>query len=370
MSSRPRPTDPGHYLFERYREGSHARWPLRTYYLLRPLVPRRLQLAARRAYARRQGRRTFPGWPIEDVLVEQQYADLRRQLSDHGPRGVPIVNFWPEGRRFAFVLTHDVEGPGGVENIGAVREVEQRHGLVSSWNFCAEEYPIPDGVFANLRAAGCEIGLHGIDHQGKLFSSRARFEANLPKIHRYLREWDAAGFRSPALHRNADWMPELSCEYDSSYPDTDPYEPQPGGCCSIFPFFNGDLVELPVTLVQDHTLFEILRHRDIGVWTQKSDWIIRHHGLVNVIVHPDYMLKPERLALYDELLAFLTAQDGAWHALPRDVARWWRTRSGLRCEGQEDGVRIVGPGAEPATVAFAREEEGRMVIDRAQPAWR
>jgi peptidoglycan/xylan/chitin deacetylase (PgdA/CDA1 family) len=360
-------TDPSHYLFERYREGSHAPWQLRLYYRLRPLLPRSLQLAVRRVYSRRQRRRSFPRWPIEDVLVEQQYADLRRRLGDHDRRGVPIVNFWPEGRRFAFVLTHDVEGPRGVDNIGAVREVEERYGLASSWNFCAEQYPIPDGVFSRLRTAGCEIGLHGIDHQGRLFSSRARFEANLPKIHRYLREWNAVGFRSPALHRNADWMPELGCEYDSSFPDTDPFEPQPGGCCSILPFFNGDLVELPVTLAQDHTVFEILRHSDIGVWTQKSDWIIRHHGLVNVIVHPDYMLTPERLALYDELLAFLTAQDAGWPALPRDVARWWRTRSGLRCERQDDGVRINGPGAEQATVAYAREEGGRMVIDRAQP---
>ena len=61
-------------------------------------------------------------------------------------------------------------------------------------------------------------------------------------------------------HRNADWMPELGCLYDSSFPDTYPFEPQAGGCCSIFPFFLGDLVELPITLVQDHTMWEILRH--------------------------------------------------------------------------------------------------------------
>ena len=119
--------------------------------------------------------------------------------------------------------------------------------------------PDPGRHLRHIRAKGCEIGLHGIKHDCKLFESRASFEAELPKIHRYLREWQAVGFRSPATHRNADWMPELGCLYDSSFPDTDPFEPQGGGCCSIFPFFLGDLVELPITLVQDHTMLEILR---------------------------------------------------------------------------------------------------------------
>jgi hypothetical protein len=54
-------------------------------------------------------------------------------------------------------------------------------------------------------------------------------------------------------------MASLPFEYDSSYPDTDPFEPQPGGCCSWLPYFNGPLVELPITLPQDHTLFVIPR---------------------------------------------------------------------------------------------------------------
>jgi len=355
--------DDRHFLFERYKDPKEGSRRLRAYYRLRPLIPRPVQLAIRRAYAHRQARRSFPRWPIEDVLLERMYAELRERAAAHDSRGAPLVNFWPGEHTFAFVLTHDVEGPAGVENIDRVREVEAARGLVSSWNFCAEQYPIPDGVFERLRDAGCEIGLHGIDHRGHLFSSRASFEAALPKIHRYMREWDAVGFRSPALHRNADWMPELDCLYDSSFPDTDPYEPQPGGCCSIFPFFNGALVELPVTLAQDHTLFEILRHDDIGVWRTKVEWIARHHGLVNVIVHPDYMLTDERLALYAELLDLLVAHPGGWHALPREVAEWWRTREGLRVEGDT----VVGPGAERAGVVRARPEGEAMVIGP-QPA--
>lgn len=357
---------PDQLLFERYvdRDGDgRTAAVLRLYYELRPYIPRRMQLALRRMYARRQAQRTFPHWPIEPILVEHQHAEFRRRLPEHGDRGVPLVNFWPGAHRFAFVLTHDVEGPAGIDNIGRVLEVEQRHGCVSSWNFCAEEYPITDGTFELVRRAGGEIGLHGIDHKCKLFSSRDRFLRDLPAIQRYMREWDVVGFRSPALHRNADWMPELGCLYDSSYPDTDPFEPQPGGCCSIFPFFNGDLVELPVTLVQDHTLFDILQRKDIGPWKLKADWIADNHGLVNVIVHPDYMLSEERLALYEQLIVHLRALAGGWHALPRDVAAWWKYRAGLSVDTSRDGDAVIPAGGSwDACVAYARDSGGRLTF--------
>jgi peptidoglycan/xylan/chitin deacetylase (PgdA/CDA1 family) len=349
--------DPEHYLRERYAGHRDGQSPLvRAYYTLKPLLPRRLQLAMRRRYAQRQAQREFPRWPIEPILVEHMHARLARELADAGASALPIVNFWPDGKRFCAIVSHDVEGPAGIENIPRVLEVEERHGIVSSWNFVAEDYEIPGSAFPLLRDAGCEVGLHGIHHDGMLFRDRQHFEADLPKIHRYLDEWGAVGFRSPATHRNADWMPELGCLYDGSFPDTDPFEPQSGGCCSIHPYFLGDMVELPITLVQDHTLWEILGDDSTSLWEEKSDWIAANHGLVHLLVHPDYLLESDRLALYDRFLAYLTRQEGVWHALPRDVAAWWKRRASL-------DARSADADAE-ATVAYARQgEDGRIRFD-------
>jgi peptidoglycan/xylan/chitin deacetylase (PgdA/CDA1 family) len=352
-----------HYLRERYLGDRSRSRLLSLYYAVKPGIPRSAQLWMRRAYARRQARVEFPRWPIEPILVERHHDEMRARLRSDGAARVPLVNFWPDGRRFASILTHDVEGPSGVRNVRKVLDIEQRHGFVSSWNFVAEWYPIEKGLFEHIRSRGGEIGLHAIKHDCKLFESRATFEAELPAIHRYLREWQAVGFRAPATHRNADWMQELGCLYDSSFPDTDPFEPQPGGCCSILPYFLDDLVELPITLVQDHTLFEILRTGDIEPWTRKSDWIVRNHGLINLITHPDYLDTPARLRMYEEFLEYLASQRDGWHALPRDVATWWRTRSLLRCEELEGEVRVVGDGAERASVAWAREDDGEVVFD-------
>jgi hypothetical protein len=179
-----------------------------------------------------------------------------------------------------------------------------------------------------------------------------------------MREWGAVGFRSPATHRKAAWMHELQCLYDSSFPDTDPFEPQPGGCCSIWPYFFGDLVELPITMAQDHTLFEILRETSIRRWAEKSDWLAASHGLVNVIVHPDYMLDERRLDLYERLLEHLAALPGGWHALPCDVARWWRLRSELERPEPTSGKSIgAGVPGFQVTTAYARQEDGQVVFD-------
>jgi len=356
------PHDVEHYLRERYAEDGGRSLLMSAYYAVKPFMPRSLQLALRRRHAWRRARVGFPRWPVEPILVERQHAELRARIDASEAGAVPLIGLWPEGRRFASILTHDVEGPAGVRNVRRVLEVERRHGFVSSWNFVAEWYPIEVELFDYIRDQGGEIGLHAIRHDCKLFSSRARFEAELPAIHRYLADWGAVGFRSPATHRNADWMPELGCLYDSSFPDTDPFEPQPGGCCSIFPFMLDDLVELPITLVQDHTLFEILRADDIGHWTAKADWIVANHGLVNLITHPDYLDTPRRLRLYEDFLEYLAGQDGGWHALPREVAEWWRTRERLRLVGD----RVEGPGSERATVAWARADGDRVVIEPEQ----
>jgi hypothetical protein len=154
-------------------------------------------------------------------------------------------------------------------------------------------------------------------------------------------------------------MHEFGCLYDSSFPDTDPFEPQPGGCCSILPFFLRDLVELPITLLQDHTLFEILQKRTADVWISKADWLVENRGLVNVLVHPDYV-DGQRLDVYDRLLAYLKGQAGGWHALPREVASWWR----LRAELERDLAGRARSGLpDSVTVAHAQLVGDRIEIE-------
>jgi hypothetical protein len=347
--------DDAWWLEERWR--SPTGHVLKAFYGVKRAVPRRLQVKARRALARRQRSRTFPAWPFEDVLLRRRAVALEAALHARGTERLPVVAPWPDGHRFAYVFTHDVEGVAGLRRIHELLEVERRHGVVSSFNFCGAWYPVSDHDLQLVRDAGCEVGLHGMEHDHSLFASRRNFDHGLPRIRAQMEHWQAVGYRSPALHRWGPWMRELPATYDSSFPHSDPFQPQPGGCCAIHPFLFGDVVELPVTLDQDFTLFELLQQRDIRLWTDKSRWLIRHHGLVNVIVHPDY-LTPERLGRYEELIAFLGDQPGGWHALPRDVAAWWRRRSRVRLDEVDGRPELPASAPSEAVVAWASLADG------------
>jgi len=78
------------------------------------------------------------------------------------------------------------------------------------------------------------------------------------RINAYGKEFGATGFRAGVLYRNQRWFDALDFEYDSSVPNVAHLDPQRGGCCTVMPYFVGKMLELPVTMTQDYTLFHIL----------------------------------------------------------------------------------------------------------------
>jgi hypothetical protein len=149
-------------------------------------------------------------------------------------------------------------------------------------------------------------------------------------------------------------MPKLGFSYDSSYPDTDPFEPQPGGCCTWLPFLNHEMVELPITMTQDHTLFVILRARDEQAWVDKAEYLKGRTGLVLMLTHPDYLIDPAIFAAYERFLTRYVGDRSPWKALPGEVAAWWKRRHSSSLELEANGEwRVVGPANGEAQVVFA-----------------
>ena len=323
----------------------------RAYYAVRPAMPRRVQIATRRAYSRLQARTAFPRWPFEPTLHD--LSDLVLQcVANAGGAGVPYIAPWPKGRSWALVLTHDVETAAGRDAIEIVRAVEEAAGFRSSWNLVPERYRVPDDLVAHLKSVGCEVGVHGLRHDGRDLESLRTLERRLPEIRRWAARWGASGFRSPATHRVWEWMPKLGFDYDTSYPDTDPYEPMAGGCCSWLPFFNGDMVELPITLQQDHTVFVILR-RDESVWLEKAALLRARGGMALALIHPDYMLESDRLRAYARLLDAFRDDPTVWKPLPGEVADWWRRRAATSLQLIDGRWRACGPAENEVAIAFA-----------------
>lgn len=289
-----------------------------AYYRARPLLPRPVQIRMRQAFSRVQARTRFPRWPVEPALYEL-YAKLFGDVAQVAAEPVPFLSPWPGGHRWAFVLTHDVETAVGYGRIQVLRDVELDAGYRSSWNFVPKRYAIDDEVVDMLARAGFEVGIHGLYHDGRDLESMAKLQERLPAIRRYADRWRAVGFRSPATYRAWELMPLLGFDYDSSYPDTDPFQPQSGGCCSLLPYFNEGTVELPITLPQDHTMFVILGEPDATLWLEKAEHVRERGGMALMITHPDY-LDERMLAAYRSLLARFAADATAWRPLPREVS--------------------------------------------------
>jgi hypothetical protein len=299
----------------------------RFYYSVKPFLPRSLRWAIRRKRASGILERNTATWPIHDAASTE-------------PTGWPG---WPEGKRFALVLTHDVESGDGLEKVRNLAEMERHFGLRSSFNFIPQGgYQVPDNLRAWLTEGGFEVGVHDLHHDGKLYESRNGFRTKAGQINNHLRNWGAVGFRSGFMLRQMDWLHDLDTEYDASTFDTDPFEPQPDGCRTIFPFFVPDrggapgegYVELPYTLPQDSTLFLLLKEHTADIWIRKLDWIVKHGGLALVNIHPDYMdFHRSDFAKYrypaslvGELLEYVTRRyEGEfWNPLPRELSQWFR----------------------------------------------
>jgi glycosyltransferase involved in cell wall biosynthesis/peptidoglycan/xylan/chitin deacetylase (PgdA/CDA1 family) len=311
------------------------------YYGIKPYLPWRVRMGLRRIAARWKRRSCSRVWPIDESTARP-------------PENWPG---WPEGKKFAFVLTHDVEGKAGLEKCETLMAIDRDMGFRSAFNLIPEgEYAVPPSLREAIANRGCEVGVHDLTHDGKLFGSRRAFDRRATQVNHYLQAWGASGFRAGFMLRNLNWLHRLNCLYDSSTFDTDPFEPQSEGAGTIFPFWipnpegqgrpknnhgggvsepdsgRRGYVELPYTLPQDSTLFIVLGETAPDIWMRKLDWIAEHGGMALLDVHPDYLrLENEPpsgrtypIAYYRQFLRYVRERYGSafWQPLPREMAEF------------------------------------------------
>jgi hypothetical protein len=171
------------------------------------------------------------------------------------------------------------------------------------------------------------------------------------------------GFRSAILYRNAEWLEAIDASYDMSFPNVAHLEPQRGGCCTVMPYFIGRVLELPLTTIEDYSLFHILGESSMDIWKEQIELIRERNGLISFIVHPDYITEAREKDLYKSLLGHLCrlrAEGTLWIALPGEIDEWWRARNSMRLVFQNGQWRIEGAGNLRARIAYAALEENRL----------
>jgi hypothetical protein len=123
----------------------------RLYYAVKPFVPLPMRLGVRRWFALRKKARVSGVWPIMPG-------------SERPPEDWPG---WPNGKKFALVLTHDVEGQAGLDKCGRLIDLEKGLGFRSSFTLIPEgEYKVTETVRNQFTSNGFEIGVHDLYHNG------------------------------------------------------------------------------------------------------------------------------------------------------------------------------------------------------------
>jgi hypothetical protein len=343
----------------------------KAYYTFRPFMGMAFRKHLQRIYLNYCQDIAFPRWPL-DRTVENIFEQIVRLSLESGrARQMPFVWFWPSGYSGCVILTHDIETAAGRDFCPQLIDMDAAYGMKSSFQVVPEErYEVTPSFLDSLRARDREVNIHGLNHDGRLFEGRETFLRQVQHINRYAKEYGAAGFRSPVMYRNLEWYGDLEFSYDMSVPNCANLDPQRGGCCTVMPYFIGDILELPLTMIQDYSLFNILKQNSIELWKQQIDLVLEKHGLVSFNIHPDYILAEPCRKLYEELLAYLAtvcADRNVWIALPKEVDQWWRQRRKMQVISKGKTFQVCGAYSERAVVAHAAVEGGRVVYEFARP---
>lgn len=320
-------------LYQTLGEGrfGESHWNLskihQIYWQVKPLLPRPVVARIKKITNKLKSKNPSYSWPVEDQFVSLTWEIMRQILLISGSQSLKIKNFWPGRKRFSLVLTHDVETISKQAFMMNIADLEESYGFRSSFNIVGEQLPDDMSMINELSRRGFEIGIHGWQHTEKAFLSRELFQQAAQKIGLCIEKTGAVGIRFPLNLRNPRWMQELPIEYDLSFFDTDPFEPIPGGTMSIWPFILGRFIELPATLTQDNTLVNHLGENNPKMWIEKTEFIRKFHGMALLNSHPDYLVQKRVWNVYEDFLKEMKDRDDYWSVIPRDVARWWRSRS-------------------------------------------
>ncbi|WP_213806319.1 hypothetical protein [Granulicella sp. dw_53] len=354
--------------YERYVvKGDEVAWKKlirKLYYALRPVLPVAFRRHLQRVWLERGGEKTFPQWPV-DRSVDQMFERLMALAAQSSPDSrIPFIWFWPEGKSSCAIMTHDVETAAGLRFTGKLMDIAEAYGIRSSFQLIpAARYVVDTATLSMMKDRGFEVNVHDLKHDGHLFDTHQQFQKAASRISDFAVEFGSKGFRAGALYRNQEWFDGFRLAYDMSVPNVGHLDPQSGGCCTVMPYFVGKLLEIPVTTTQDYSLFNIIGTYSIELWTEQIEKILKQHGLISFIIHPDYLDCPEALEAYKKLLDKLVElRSGAelWICLPGEVDSWWRQRSEMTLVAHENCWRIEGDGAERARVAYADVQNGEV----------
>lgn len=219
------------------------------------------------------------------------------------------------------ILTHDIDSEKGMKRALRFKEIEEKYDVESTWFIPVEEYKLDIHIVKRLAERG-EVASHSTRHNGKLISSKIEtIVKDLVKSKQKLEaivEREIYGFRAPLLQYNMKLLKavgEAGYKFDSSMPTWEPMHPitmKPDGIGLLNPIKVNGVLEVPVTLPQDHQMIHVLGftpEQTVKRWIGLMTDIKKLGGISVLLIHPDYeFANGENLELYENLIKSISVK--------------------------------------------------------------
>jgi len=270
---------------------------------------------------------------------------------------IPRIGFWRRGKAYALSVTHDVETQAGLEQ-GAKRlmEVEETMNIRSTWNIPSNRYPLASSTLIKFAGNG-EVGGHDTRHDGRLIflsvEEKKRRLASCRGTLERLVDQRIRGFRAPLLQHSAGLAEALynaGFEFDSSCPSWEILSPtslRSHGVGTIYPFYMRNILEIPVSLPQDHQLIRVAGQKPsaaVDLLLKLARWIRGVGGACILLIHPDYEFgEAEHKQDYERLLESFRSDQECDIMTLGEMTEWWKVRKEARIQMNDNKVSIISP---------------------------
>jgi len=285
---------------------------------------------------------------------------------------IPFIGFWKRGKRFGAAVSHDVEtGRGLNEGSKNMLSIENELGVRSTWNIVTNRYPLTRESLSPMAQSG-EIGAHDTDHDGRLIflslDSRTRRLRECRETLEKMTESRVRGFRAPLLQHDKKLLEAVgragfSC--DSSVPSWELLSPtslKSHGVGTVFPLQLGQVIEVPVSLPQDHQLLRVrgLTPSEAGSrLARDADWISEVGGLCTLLVHPDYEFAAQSNAEeYSRILKHFSEDPSCQVMTLAGASDWWSYRQAAKLASSGNEVTLSPNAGEESDGLYVQVAKG------------
>ncbi len=271
-------------------------------------------------YQSKKIKKGFPDWPSDvSVDVLTFIKEKKKRVS------------WPKKKKYAIILSHDIDTSQGMSLLPAILSVEEKAGLRSTNFFVGNYYKLNHVFLTKMQERGHEVACHGDKHDYLLpYLTKEEIRQRMEKCNLFLKKYDIAGFRAPSLliSESLDQVNESFFSYDSSVTDTELFMPDSNysGSCSVFPFFKGKLLRIPITLPMDSSLLFLgySPEKVLEVWREKLKLIKEIGGVAMLVTHSEKHFSANRrmLVLYERFIKEICSDKEVWITTGKELTQY------------------------------------------------